>query len=158
MSITAVVFDFGNVLGFFSHRRAAEQLTRYAPASVTAADVLTFLADDDLEVEFESGRMSTADVLLRLRSRFQLTGSDDELAAWLALDMFTANEPVCSLVPLLQGRYRLLLLSNTNDLHYRHFRRQFTDTLDRFDNLVVSHEVGLRKPDARIYRHVEKLK
>jgi len=25
MSITTVVFDFGNVLGFFSHRQAAEQ-------------------------------------------------------------------------------------------------------------------------------------
>jgi putative hydrolase of the HAD superfamily len=152
MRISAVVFDFGNVLGFFSHRRSAHQLARYAPMGVTADDLLTFLADSDLEIAFEEGRVSTAEVLARLRKRFDLRGDDEQLAL-AAADMFTPNEPVCSLVPLLRGRYRLVLLSNTNDLHYRHYRRQFASTLDHFDALVVSHEVGVRKPDPRIYEH-----
>jgi putative hydrolase of the HAD superfamily len=156
MRITTVVFDFGNVLGFFSHRQAAEQLSRYAPASVTADDILTFLFDCDLEDSYELGLLSTAEVLAHLRRRFRLTGSDEELGL-AAADMFTRNESLCDLVPLLQGRYRLLLLSNTNDLHFRHFRRQFTDTLDRFDALVASHQVGLRKPDPRIYQYAETL-
>jgi putative hydrolase of the HAD superfamily len=152
MKITAVVLDFGNVLGFFSHRRAAEQIARHAPDGVTADEVQSFVVDADLEVRFESGQLTTAEVLARLRKRFDLRGSDEELAL-AAADMFTPNDEVCALVPQLQGRYRLVLLSNTNDLHYRHFRRQFADTLDRFDALVVSHEVGLRKPDPGIYHH-----
>jgi putative hydrolase of the HAD superfamily len=152
MSITAIVFDFGNVLAFFSNRRAAEQLARYAPAGVTPDDILAFVVDDELEIPFESGRLSSAEVLARLRRRFALHGSDEELTL-AAADMFTPNDEVCALVPLLQGRYRLLLLSNTNDLHYRHFRRQFAPTLDRFDALVASHLVGVRKPDPAIYRH-----
>jgi FMN phosphatase YigB (HAD superfamily) len=156
MSITTIVFDFGNVLGFFSHRRAAEQLLRHAPAGVTINQLLAFFADSELEVAFECGRLTTAEVLLRLRRRFGLTGSDEELELACA-DMFTPNEPVCSLVPRLRERYRLLLLSNTNDLHYRHFRRQFSATLDCFHHLVASHEVGLRKPDVRLYRHAEQV-
>ena len=155
MSITAVVFDFGNVLGFFNHRQAAEQLARHSAAGLTADDILTFLIDADVEVAFEEGRLSSAEVLARLRRQFSLRGTDEELALAVA-DMFTANEPVCSLVPLLQGSYRLLLLSNTNDIHYRHYRRQFADTLDRFDALITSHEVGMRKPDPRIYHHARK--
>ena len=53
--------------------------------------------------------------------------------------------------------YRLVLLSNTNELHARQFRRQFADTLAHFDALVLSHEVGLRKPCADIYAHCHRL-
>ena len=38
MSIQTIVFDFGNVFGFFSHQKAAEQLAAYASAST--ADVM----------------------------------------------------------------------------------------------------------------------
>ena len=156
MSIRAVVFDFGNVLAYFSHRKAAEQLAAFAPAGVTADEIIAFLFDAELEARFESGEIPSVEVLGLLRSRLGLAGSDGELAHAYA-DMFSANEEVCSLVPHLQGRYRLLLLSNTNDLHYRHFRRQFADVLDRFDGLVTSHEVGLRKPDPRIYEYTGRL-
>jgi putative hydrolase of the HAD superfamily len=152
MNIKAVVFDFGNVLGFFSHRRAAEQLALHAPAGVTADDLLTFLGDSDLEIAYEEGRLSTAEVLLKLRQRYDLRGSDEQLER-AAADMFTPNEPMCALVPLLRKQYRLVLLSNTNDLHYRQFRLQFAGTLDHFHALVVSHEVGVRKPDPAAYHH-----
>ncbi len=154
MSIQAVVFDFGNVLGFFSHRRAAEQLARYAPPNVTVEDLLTFVSDADQEHAYEEGRLSTAEILARLRRRFDVHGEDEQLELAIA-DMFTPNEPVCSLIPLLHGRYRLLLLSNTNDIHYRFYRKQYASTLDLFDALIVSHEVGIRKPDARIYHHTQ---
>lgn len=156
VSIRTIVFDFGNVLGFFSHRRGAEQLAAFGPPELRADDILTFLFFDDLEDRFERAKISSFEVLALLRSRFELNATDDQLAL-AAGDIFTPNRPVCDLVPRLQGRYRLALLSNTNDLHYRVFRRQFADTLDRFDHLVASHLVGLRKPEPEIYRHVEQL-
>jgi putative hydrolase of the HAD superfamily len=153
MSIRAIVFDFGNVLGFFSHRRAAEQLAAYS-RTATADDILALLLDGQLEDDYESGRLSSAELLDRLRLRFGLSGSDAELGRALA-DMFTPNPEVCELVPRLRRRYRLLLLSNTNELHYRHFRAQFADTLSHFHALVVSHEVGLRKPSPLIFQHAQ---
>jgi putative hydrolase of the HAD superfamily len=155
MSIAAIVFDFGNVLGFFSHRRAAEQLAAYSATS-NADAIHAFLVTGQLEADYESGRLSTNELLDRLRELFGLKGTDEEHGLAIA-DMFTPNEDACRLVPLLRPRHKLLLLSNTNELHYRHFRAQFAATLDLFDALVVSHEVGLRKPDPGVYRHCERL-
>lgn len=153
MSIRAVVFDFGNVLGFFSHRRAAEQLAAFASNPVSTDDIIQHLFYSDLEPLFEVGGISPEEVLAGLRRQFDLTGTDEELAHAFA-DMFTPNEAVTPLVSGLRGRYLLALLSNTNDLHYRLFRRQFAPVLEQFDHLFVSHEVGLRKPHPDIYDYV----
>jgi putative hydrolase of the HAD superfamily len=85
-----------------------------------------------------------------VRETCRLHGTDEQLRTALA-DMFWPNPEVCDLIPLLAPRYRLVLLSNTNELHATHFRAQFAATLDHFDALVLSHEVGARKPDPRIY-------
>jgi putative hydrolase of the HAD superfamily len=153
MSVRTVVFDFGNVIGFFSHRKAAQQLARFARRPVEVERIIQFLFFTDLEPRFEVGQVSPAELLAMLRDEFDLAGTDEQLAHAFG-DMFTANDHVCDLIPELQGRYRLALLSNTNDLHYRLFRRQFAETLDRFDYLFTSHEVGLRKPDPVLFDYV----
>ncbi|HEY7153165.1 MAG TPA: hypothetical protein VH575_04315, partial [Gemmataceae bacterium] len=71
MSITTLVFDFGNVLGFFSHRKAAEQLAVYSPLS--ADEILTHYLDSQLEDDFESGRLSLAAFRDIVRQRCRVT-------------------------------------------------------------------------------------
>ena len=154
MSITTVVFDFGNVLGFFSHHRAAMQLAVYtdvAPESIQA-----YLFGDRLEDDFESGRMSVEVFRGLVRETFHLSCDDARFDAAYA-DMFTPNADVGPLPALLKRRYRLLLLSNTNELHARQFLRQFADKLSPFDALVLSYEVHLRKPDPRIFEHCRRV-
>src|SRR5262249_25627356 len=43
--------------------------------------------------------------------------------------------------------------SNTSELHSRQFLRQFADTMRYFDAIVLSHEVGARKPLPAFYEH-----
>jgi glucose-1-phosphatase len=148
MSITTVVFDFGNVLGFFNHRKSAEQVAAFSDMAPEA--VLAYLYGGKLEEDFEAGRLSTPVFTGMVRETCRLSCSDEQFAMAYS-DMFTPNAEVCALVPLLKPKYRLLLLSNTNDLHYRQFRTQFAEVLDCFDGLVLSHEIGVRKPDPRIY-------
>lgn len=150
MTITTIVFDFGNVLGFFSHRKAAEQLAVYSPLSVE--DILNRYLDPQMEDDFETGRMSLPAFRALVRERCRLSCDDEQLDQSIA-DMFTPNHEACCLVPELKSRYRLVLLSNTNELHALHFRRQFADTLAHFDALVLSHEIGMRKPSPDIYAH-----
>jgi glucose-1-phosphatase len=156
LSIRTIVFDFGNVLGYFSHRKAADQLLRFAPSGVTAEQIIAFLYQGDLETRFEKNEIASDSILELMRTELQLRGDNDALSHAYS-DMFWPNEHACSLVPQLQGKYRLVLLSNTNDLHFRHFRRQFAPVLDRFDAIIASHEVGLRKPDPRIFAHAQTL-
>src|SRR5262249_37432030 len=102
--------------------------------------------------DYESGRISTQEFLQRVRQTCQLTCADDLIAAAWA-DIFWPNPEVCALLPRLKSRYRLLLGSNTNELHARQFRAQFADWLRCFDVVVWSHEIGARKPHAGFFEH-----
>lgn len=150
MKISTLVFDFGNVVGFFSHRQAAEQLGAY---SDLAPEVIqAFLFDKELEDAFEVGRLSSAALMETVRKNCRVSCTEEQFRMAYA-DMFHPNPDVCSLLPELKERYRLLLLSNTNELHCARFTEQFADTLRWFDALVYSHRVGFRKPDRRIFDH-----
>jgi putative hydrolase of the HAD superfamily len=61
------------------------------------------------------------------------------------------------LLPRLKSRYKLLLGSNTCELHARQFRRQFADSLLHFDGLILSYEIGARKPKAAFFEHCQQL-
>src|SRR5205814_7490201 len=94
--------------------------------------------------------------LRRVRALCQL-GCDEEFMSRALADVFWPNEEVCALVPRLKPRYRLLLASNTNDLHARHFERLFEPTLTHFDACVLSYQVGARKPSAAFFAHCQRL-
>jgi putative hydrolase of the HAD superfamily len=75
--------------------------------------------------------------------------------AWA--DIFWPNHDVIALLPLLKPRYRLLLGSNTNELHTQQFCRQFAEAFQHFDHLVFSFEIGVRKPQAGFFEHCRRL-
>ncbi len=149
----ALIFDFGNVVARFDYARSCailgsrlglsgEQLLRKAQeAGLTA-----------LVQRYESGRMRGEDFS---KAVCQLVGLDlphGEFAeAWA--DIFWLNEPVARLVAWLNSRgYSLVLGSNTNEIHAAHFRHQFAETLDHFDHLVLSFEIGEIKPSAGFFQ------
>jgi putative hydrolase of the HAD superfamily len=150
MAISTIVFDFGNVVASFSHRRSAEQLAAYGTAS--AASIAAYLVGGKLEDDFEAGRISGSVLIGMVRDTFHLQCTDEQFTQAF-VDMFTANAEVCDVLPRLKPRYRLLLLSNTNELHACHFLEKFRQQLAPFDAIVLSHLVGIRKPDARLYEY-----
>jgi HAD superfamily hydrolase (TIGR01549 family) len=150
MGTRAIVFDFGNVIGFFDHRRAAKQLAAYGDGG---ADVIqSFLFNGRLEDDYERGAIDSVAFRALVRERCRLACDDTQFDAAYA-DMFWPNPETCDLLPRLRERYRLLLLSNTTELHSRWFRRQFEEYLAHFHGLVLSHEIRARKPERRVYEH-----
>jgi putative hydrolase of the HAD superfamily len=148
--IKTIIFDFGNVIGFFSHRLTSQRWAAYAdePQEIIHA----YLFGGELETGFDSGRLSAAQLLKQARERFSLRCTDEVLANAFA-DIFRPNLDVCELVPRLRPRYRLLLASNTNELHCRQFKHQFADTLKHFDGFIFSHEIGVCKPQPAFFKH-----
>lgn len=151
--IRAIVFDFGNVVGFFDHRRASGRLAELGQICPDALHADLF--GGPLEDDYEAGRIGTDEFLRRLRALGRFSCADEELVRAYA-DIFWPNEPVCALIPRLRGRYRLLLGSNTSELHSLHFRRQFADVLRHFDAVVLSHEIGARKPSRAFFECCER--
>ena len=153
MQEPVLIFDFGNVVSFFDYDRACEQFGRRlgltGPAFLQRLQERGFA---ELLVRFESGDMSAEDFAGRVMEVADLQlGYGEFVSGWE--DIFWINEPVARLVEQLKGGgYTLLLGSNTNILHATYFRRRFATTIDLFDRLILSYEVGHMKPSGEFYR------
>jgi putative hydrolase of the HAD superfamily len=152
--IRTILFDFGNVIAFFDHRRAIAKLSRHTP--LAPAELALVLYGGELEIAYESGQISTARYFEIAREDGRLNCSLDQFVAAF-VDIFTENTAITKLAPRLKKHYRLLLASNTNDAHFNHYRKQFDHVLGHFDGLVVSHEIGVRKPHRPFYERCQKL-
>jgi FMN phosphatase YigB (HAD superfamily) len=152
MRLPVLIFDFGNVMAHFDYGKAASKLgARLGLSGQELLERLRPLGFSDLLKSYESGRISAEAFSKGVSGLVGLAIShEDFVAAWA--DIFTSNESLAPLFRFFKERgYRLVLGSNTNDLHAGQFRRQFAETLDHFDRLVLSYEVGHIKPSAAFY-------
>lgn len=150
----AIIFDFGNVIGFFDHQLT---LGRLAPhTDMPPAEMFEAVYLGHLEEEFESGRLTQAEFLRQVRELCRL-GCEEEYMVNAFADIFRPNPAVCDLIPRLKGKYRILLGSNTNELHAAKFLDQFAGVLAHFDDLVLSCRIRARKPRAEFFQHCRQL-
>jgi HAD superfamily hydrolase (TIGR01549 family) len=149
-----LLFDFGNVVGFFDHRIAVRRFVR--DCDLNEADCFAAVYDTSLEDDFEAGRVGADEFVLRSSAAIGYRGSPAQFQMAFQ-DIFRLNAEVCDLIPLLAKRYRLVLASNTNELHSAHFRETFADVLRHFSALGLSHEAGARKPQRRFFEHCQQL-
>lgn len=81
---------------------------------------------------------------------------EDVMEAWDACIGAMPKTRLDMIKELRRKGYHTHLLSNTNDLHWEEIKRRYLSDegytcKDLFDNVFVSHEVHLAKPDAEIY-------
>jgi HAD superfamily hydrolase (TIGR01509 family) len=150
----ALIFDFGNVVGFFDHQKTLARLTPHTDMS--GAEMFHSIYQGQLEDDFEAGRIGAHEFLALFQKSCRLKCDQAFLQTAIA-DIFEPNPEVCSLIPRLKTRYRILLGSNTNPVHSLHFRRQFAEVLGSFHAVVLSHEIGVRKPKAGFFEHCQQL-
>ena len=146
--IKAILFDLGDViigLDFARAYRAAADLSPY-----TADEIPGIIRQADLANPYERGELSSAVFHRRFCDALDMDVPFDHFRQ-LWGDMF---EPVPLLDDAFLGalatNYRLVLLSNTNELHFEFIRDHYT-VLRHFDELVLSYQVGVMKPKPEIY-------
>jgi putative hydrolase of the HAD superfamily len=152
MRYPILIFDFGNVVGFYDHSLTRSRFA--ARLDVTAEQLqarMIALGIPELARQFELGKIESEEFARTVMSLAGLDMSFNEFEqAWV--DIFTPNEPVARLITALkQQGYTLVLGSNTNILHARFYRRQFRDVLDHFDHFIFSCDVGEMKPDRAFF-------
>jgi glucose-1-phosphatase len=109
------------------------------------------LASSGIVRRFESGQVSPEDFVAQFSAALGIEveyGRFCELWSSIFLPELLVPE---ALVEGLGRRYRLLLLSNTNAIHFAMVRERYP-ILRHFHDSVLSYEVGAMKPDARMYR------
>lgn len=148
MSIQAIIWDLGGVLV-----RTEDYGSRLALATRLGQDRLALedlVFGGDSGHAAQSGRVALAEHWLNVMRQVGLT--QDDLLAFQA-EFFGGDVVDYALIDYirsLRGRYKIGLLSNAfSDLRQLIAERwKFPDV---FDDLVISAEVGMMKPDPRIY-------
>jgi glucose-1-phosphatase len=146
--IKTVIFDLGKVLipfDFARGYRAMEALCGYS-----ATEIRRRIAASDLVPRFETGLVAPHDFVDQLTRRLDLHISYERFCEiWSSIFLPDPLVPE-SLIAGLRQRYRLLVLSNTNAIHFPMVRKSYP-MLRHFDDFILSYEVKAMKPEPAIY-------
>ncbi len=144
----AVFLDLGKVLIYFDFARGYRAMEGLCPYA--AAEIPRRLAGTDLVERFETGLIEPRDFVAELSAILALKMDYPQFCgAWNAI--FTEPLiPECMLAGL-AARYRLLLVSNTNAIHFEGIRAKYP-LLRHFHALVLSYQVKAMKPRPEIFR------
>lgn len=146
--LQTIVFDMGNVLVHFCHRRMCRQIGEVCQS--TQQEVERHLIDSGLQWNFERGLIAPDELHRRVEELFG-RAVDFSALQHAASDIFTLNEPIVPVLDALKRQgFRLVLLSNTSVWHYEFIRERY-DVLQRFDDTVLSYAVGAIKPEPPIF-------
>jgi putative hydrolase of the HAD superfamily len=149
---SAIVFDLGNVLINFDYRIAVEKFNKIEP-NLGKKFLEHHKNNYQIHRSFEKGLITEEEFI-----RIALSGVnhkvEPETFAKIYSDIFTPNNDVISLLPILKNKFKLILLSNTDPLHKKYGWEKY-EFLSLFDHLVLSFDIGSVKPEENIYKAVE---
>ncbi len=157
-NLNAIIFDLGGVLldiNYHLTRTSFEELgVEHFSQMYSQAEA------DKLFEKLEKGRVADKDFYQEFNKRAGLNLSQAQIDnAWNAM-LLGFRENSLTFLKQIKNKYKLFLLSNTNDIHYRKFGEMyFSDNRQAsfekfFDKVYYSFEIGMRKPDAECYNFV----
>ncbi len=148
---SAIVFDLGNVILPFDYNPFISKLNKIKP-DLGDRFKENYKNNYHIHRAFESGKLNTSGFLKLMMGWTDNMLSEEEFCVSYS-SIFSVDEKVAGLLPLLKEKYKLILLSNTNPVHKKYGWEQY-DFLKYFDKQILSHEAGSVKPEEKIYNAV----
>jgi putative hydrolase of the HAD superfamily len=149
--ISAVVFDFGNVVCRFDNKVILGRIAKDTGKSVAELERLVY-QNSDLTTAYERGEVSSDEFFLKISAICGLRMSQAEFIRAYT-DKFIPIPETYELIHSLSGRYKLGLLSNTSAWDFEHGIRA-TEVFPLFDAVTLSFQVHALKPEKEIYLDV----
>src|SRR5664279_1500227 len=154
----AIIFDLGGVILNIDYH-----LTRAAFEDIGVENFHEMYSQadaNDLFRSLETGKISEDCFYTEMNTRTGIDLSTEKIQyAWNAM-LLTFREKSLQFLKGLKPKYKLFLLSNTNHIHLKEFRKIYFESERAqpfeglFDKVYYSCEIGLRKPDAESYESV----
>ncbi|MCH4824181.1 HAD family phosphatase [Gramella lutea] len=149
--IKTIIFDFGDVFINLDKegtlRKLREMNIEDLPESISAKNR-----------EYEQGFVTSDEISDLYRTQFPQLQRGDFLKSWNSMLLDFPEYRFRFLQKLSEEKeYKLILLSNTNENHIEHIKRNvpFYDEFKKcFDAFYLSHEIGMRKPNTDIFEYV----
>jgi putative hydrolase of the HAD superfamily len=146
----AIFCDLGNVLVNFDHRIAVKKILKFTPKK--EEDIYQLFFDSGITKDYEEGKIGSLDFFKRVKDSLEL---DMDYGVLLPIwnDIFfetPLNKKIQDFLIEVKGKYKLVMISNINETHYE-FLKEKMPIFQEFDKLILSYEVGFRKPSPEIY-------
>lgn len=150
--IKNIIFDFGDIFINLDKKATYKEIEKLGVSEIS---------DEMMEVahEYEKGLISTDEFIAFFSVQFKIP-KQDLVRAWNAVLLDFPLTRLAFLRALSKRKkYRLFLLSNTNELHISWIQENwgtklYTEFKNCFEQFYLSHEIHFRKPDATIYEFV----
>ena len=148
----AIIFDFGNVFINLDIEGFTRNTLNYFKIDVFSDEMLS------VNAVYEKGLISTHTFLKFYSEKFPKITEKELIDIWNSILKDFPKNRLYFLKSLKKtSNYKLILLSNTNELHIDWIKKNisFYDEFKKcFDAFYLSHEIHLSKPDKNIYEFV----
>ncbi|MCX5796494.1 MAG: HAD family phosphatase [Elusimicrobia bacterium] len=151
--IKAVFFDIGNVLLHFDIPAILAEIS--AALGRHPIKVARILLDTKRISALERGKIGSDELYRIFRDELGYRGSFPKFKK-LWCDHFSLERRTAALLKKVSRRVPTYLLSNTHALHYDFIKARYA-FIRCVRGAALSHELGMRKPEPRIFRAALKL-
>jgi HAD superfamily hydrolase (TIGR01509 family) len=151
--IKTILCDLGNVIVFVNHKNIAKGLAKYSNRDEDY--IYHFFLDSILRKGFDTGKITPMQLFTYFKNNLNLTLDFNKFKKIWTSCFTGLNKDMEKLLDKLKKNYKLILLSNTDILHFTYCKKTYK-ILNVFDDFILSCEVGRRKPSPLIYLHALK--
>ena len=142
--IKTIIFDFGDVFLTLDKSATQKHLRKQGISELDAELV-------DINESYEKGLLSTDEFIHHYTNRFEKLTESEFSKAWNSILVEFPRQRLDFIKKLYSsGTYKLILLSNTNELHIDWVKKNiqvFEEFKACFDEFYLSHEIHFRKPE-----------
>ncbi|MCD6067293.1 MAG: family hydrolase [Bacteroidetes bacterium] len=156
--IKNIIFDLGGVLLNLDYGLTRKQFEQLGVGNFDA--IYSQAQQEQLFDLYETGKIGNTEFIKGLKKLLpENTAEGSIIDAWNAM-LLDFPENNLHLLRELKSRYRIFLLSNTNELHIQGFEKIIAEQHclaglgSLFEQTYYSSRIGYRKPDAAIFEYV----
>ena len=156
-NISTLIFDFGGVLIDLDMNQSILNFKKLGVENVE--NYLSNFGQSGFFMQLEKGKISTEEFRSEIRKMTTNTITDKEIDdAWNAFLVRIPSEKL-DIVYQLRKKFRVIMLSNTNAIHFPYAERTFFSYKNRgideyFDKCYRSYDMKMAKPDAEIFEAI----
>jgi len=156
-NISTLIFDFGGVLIDLDMNQSILNFKKLGVENVE--NYLSNFGQSGFFMQLEKGKISAEEFRSEIRKMTTNTITDKEIDdAWNAFLVRIPSEKL-DIVYQLRKKFRVIMLSNTNAIHFPYAEQTFFSYKNRgideyFDKCYRSYDMKMAKPDAEIFEAI----
>ena len=153
-----IISDLGGVIVRVCKKRMGDKLAHYSLLS--SQEILSKFSNvraSEFDMRLITGLETPEEFFQKCVREFKLSRIDFETFRQIYTDIFELVPETADVLKELSKTRKIILLSNTDALHYEFCEKKFNDVFSLFSAKALSFELHSAKPDRKIYLEALKM-